>query len=98
MGSAVNFPKSFYQTGFVNGSDLIKNNLAGCPLKCAVDPRGIIPLSGRHGGDDDRPDELIHLIGGYDQTGARLLNFASESWVKSNEIHIKPLDGTLLLR
>src|SRR6185503_3661806 len=88
----VDLPKPLDKSRFINGSNLVKHDLAVFSLKTAWDAGRIcLSLSG-HWRDDDCRNMLIHFVGGNDKAGPRLLDFSADGRIKIDQIDIKAFD------
>src|SRR3712207_3085793 len=65
------------EAGLVHGAELVENDLPPLPLKSARNPRRVRGALRGHRGDDDGPDEAVHLVRRDDEAGAGLLDFTA---------------------
>lgn len=62
-GAVVDFAQPLYQAHFVDGADLVQDDLSGFSLESDGNPRGILSALRGHRRDDDSADVTVHLIG-----------------------------------
>jgi len=83
-GGVVDFAHSFNQAHFVDGADLVQDDLSGLSLESDRNPRRILsPLRG-HGRDDDGADVTVHLVGRDDQAGTGFADFAAFGGIEAD--------------
>src|SRR5437879_6352345 len=82
LGLVLNAAKPAHQARFIYGAHLVQHDLTVLPFEAALYAGWVEPAARGHGGDYDRADAVVHFVGGYDKTRARLLNLAPHGRVE----------------
>lgn len=77
----------------IYGSDLVEDDMPDATLESARDTKRVGMLSHRHRRDDEGAKVSIQLIGGNNNAGSRLLDFAALRWTQTDKIDLASTDG-----
>jgi hypothetical protein len=91
-GPFLKLPEGLRETLHINRPELIERHKTRATLKSAARSPRVRASAGGHGRDNHSPEVFVQFVRRYDHAGARLLDFAAERGIESNEKDLAPTD------